>query len=184
MGGELAVLTQARAFAAAVLLGAGLGLGYDLLHVLRLRIPLRPLAALLDFFFWVGVTASVFLFSLGLGGGRVRGVYLLAIFLGGSAYFLLLSLQMRRLGYRLADFIALVLRILLLPLTGICALCRKFKEFAKKHFLYGRKWYKLWGIPGETNASAKGTHSEGGGGTGHEDQKSGTADEAGGSDPA
>ena len=50
---ELAVLCRA------IVLGGGLGLVYDLMRVLRRRVPLPGLGGVLDFSFWVLATVSL-----------------------------------------------------------------------------------------------------------------------------
>ena len=85
------VLSQARTLAQGILLGAGLGLVYDMMRALRRALGLRWLGFVLDLLFWLGTTALLFVMALLREDGRVR-LYLAAAFLlGGGAYLLTLS---------------------------------------------------------------------------------------------
>ena len=52
---------QAASLGWAVLLGVAVGLLYDVLRILRVRLKLRLLGAALDFLFWLPVTAEPFI---------------------------------------------------------------------------------------------------------------------------
>ena len=56
----VSVAEQAYALLQAGILGGVVGLLYDCFRVLRVRIPFRLLGGLLDFLFWVAVTALLF----------------------------------------------------------------------------------------------------------------------------
>ena len=49
---------QAAFFGGAVLLGGGVGVLYDLFRVIRVRIGLRAVGAVLDLLFWTAATAA------------------------------------------------------------------------------------------------------------------------------
>ena len=51
----ISVESQALSLAAGLLLGAGIGLCYDLFRILRCRIPFRTLSVILDLLFWLGL---------------------------------------------------------------------------------------------------------------------------------
>ena len=83
--------TQAALFGQGVLLGALLGLVYDVMRAARRATGCRWLAFLLDLAFWVGTTWTLFLFALVRGDGRIQVFYLVALALGGGGYLLTLS---------------------------------------------------------------------------------------------
>ena len=61
---EISVSAQAALLAGALLLGAAVGLLYDFFRILRVRIPLKLLGALLDLVFWLAVTAALFVYAV------------------------------------------------------------------------------------------------------------------------
>ena len=66
----ISVAQQAAALAQAAALGLAVGLLYDLFRVLRVRVALPLLGAVLDLSFWIIVTvAAVRLVSAGMAGG-------------------------------------------------------------------------------------------------------------------
>ena len=69
---EIHLLDQARTFLGAVLLGAGLGVAYDLMRTLRRRVRLPLLGPALDLLFWVLATVGLFLYTILRGGGELR----------------------------------------------------------------------------------------------------------------
>ena len=127
---EIWVWEQARFLAGAVGLGAAVGLVYDLLRILRVRLPLPLLGGLLDLSFWLGVTAALFLYTAAAGRGEVR-VYLLAgVALGGACYFRAVSRWTLKAGYRLADFLGVVLKGVTLPVVVLWKVCKKIGKSA------------------------------------------------------
>ena len=97
------VAAQGAALAQAVLLGAIAGVLYDLFRILRVRVRLPLLGPALDLTFWLVLTAALFLWSQWAWGGPVRLYGAAFLFLGGAAYFWLLSRWVLWAGYRLAD---------------------------------------------------------------------------------
>ncbi len=67
---ETSVSLQAAAMGLAALIGAGLGLAYDLLRPLRRRAG-RTAAILLDLLFSVGSGVAAFMYAMGAGEGRL-----------------------------------------------------------------------------------------------------------------
>ena len=117
----------------AFLLGAGLGLGYDLLRPPRRRLG-RVIGTLLDVFFSVLAAAACFVGAMGAGTGRLGVWELSASLLGFLLYLYALSpmiLPLFSAGY---DF-----------LRGIMAWCKKISVycqfFAKKIFQNVRKCF-------------------------------------------
>ncbi len=66
------IAAQGQALLQALGLGLAAGGLYDLLRILRVRIPLRLLSHSLDFLFWMAVTLSIFLWSHQAWGGNIR----------------------------------------------------------------------------------------------------------------
>ena len=108
---------QSLFFAGALGLGAAVGVLYDVFRILRVRLPLPLLGGILDLLFWLVVTAALFVYTVTAGSGEVRGYLVLAVLAGAAAYFWLLSRWFLKLGYRLADFLGLVWRVLTLPVV-------------------------------------------------------------------
>lgn len=110
------VTAQAWAVVQAIGLGLAAGLLYDLFRVLRVRVHVPLLGPLLDLLFWITLTAVLFVWSQWAWGGMVRLYGAVFLFFGGCVYFWLLSSGVLWVGYRLADLVTFVLKILVLPL--------------------------------------------------------------------
>ncbi len=119
------------AFAGAVILGFGVGLLYDLLRLLRGRLRLPLLGPALDLLFWAAVTAALFLYVIAATGGEVRIYVLMALFGGAVAYFLSLSAWVLSLGNLLADGLASLIRLILLPFRLMGLAQKKNQKFFK-----------------------------------------------------
>ena len=138
---------QALTFAGAAILGMGAGLVYDLMLVLRRRLRLPLLGPVLDFLFWLLLTAALFVYAVATG-GRLRIFMVIAVGLGAVFYFLLLSRPALFLAGLLADGIAYLCHLAALPMIWLGLLCKKLIKIAKNIFHYGRRWYKIRLIPG------------------------------------
>lgn len=124
-------------------MGMAAGLLYDLFRILRFRAARRVLSAGLDLLFWVALTAALFSYALVAGNGQLRIFMILGMGIGAFLYFLLLSRFMLRLGYKVADGIALLFRLIRLPMLVILNFLKKTKEKFKNIFLYFAKWYRI-----------------------------------------
>jgi len=132
------IARQLQGLCQAVLLGGALGVVYDLMRVVRRRIPLPFLGGTLDFLFWVGATAALFLFSRQAWYGQIRMYGALFCMLGGGAYFWGISPAVLKLTFLMADLTAKILGILTLPVRGLARLFKRFEKFAKTSFLSGK----------------------------------------------
>ena len=128
------VAGQAAFFGGAVLLGGAVGVLYDMFRVIRVRIGLRAVGAVLDLLFWTAATAALFVYAVTAGDGEVRVYMILGVLAGAAVYFALLSRWILRLGYLAADFVGLVWGIVTLPLRAILLLYKKIGKKAKKFF--------------------------------------------------
>ena len=141
MSGEVA--RQLQVLCQALLLGGAMGLTYDLLRIVRVRLRLPLVGGALDLLFWLGATGALFLWSQSAWGGEVRLYGALFCMLGGGAYFWLLSPLFLWLGYRAADLTAVILGILTLPLRIFNGVLKKIRKLGKNTFLSAEKWYKI-----------------------------------------
>lgn len=139
---EISVSAQAALLAGALLLGAAVGLLYDFFRILRVRIPLKLLGALLDLVFWLAVTAALFVYAVAAGDGAVRIYLVLGVLGGATVYFLLLSRWALKLGYLLADFLGVLWRLAILPVVAAGRLCKKIRKRAKKPSIIGASGIK------------------------------------------
>ncbi|OUN09395.1 hypothetical protein B5G40_12545 [Flavonifractor sp. An9] len=169
---EIWVSEQALFLLGAVGLGAAAGLIYDLLRILRVRLPLPLIGGLMDLLFWLVVTAAIFVYSTVAGRGQVRGYLLAGILAGGGVYFWALSRGFLWLGYRLADLVGVVWHIVTLPLVVMGKVCKKIGKSAKKAFHYRPKWYKINTISDETEDTPRSDRAADGEGVTHETQES------------
>ena len=137
------VYGQLDALCQALLLGGGLGVFYDLLRVLRVRTGLHWLGQGLDLLFWLLATAALFRWSDGAWGGPVRLYGALFCLGGGALYFRLLSPAALWMGYRIADFLTGILKILLIPLLLMKMGIKKVKNIIRNSFLFRAEWYRI-----------------------------------------
>ena len=139
----ISVAQQAAALAQAAALGLAVGLLYDLFRVLRVRVALPLLGAVLDLSFWIIVTVALFVWTQQAWRGEIRLYGIFFLFGGGVLYFWLISTWMLKIGYFLADAAALVWRILTLPLAAAGKLQKKTKKFAKNSFHFAQEWFRM-----------------------------------------
>ncbi|MFR4562396.1 MAG: spore cortex biosynthesis protein YabQ [Flavonifractor plautii] len=180
----VSVTDQALFFAGALVMGAAVGLLYDAFRILRVRVRLPLLGGVLDLLFWLVVTVALFVYTTTAGSGEVRLYIVAAVLLGAAAYFWLLSRWFLKLGYRLADLVGVLWRVLTLPVVFLLRLCKKIGKTAKKSFHYRRKWYRIRLISREMDELHRSDRRASGGGTACENQKSVPPDQAGGTGPA
>ena len=176
---EISVAGQAASLLSALAIGALVGVLYDFFRILRARLHLPFLGAVLDLLFWLLVTAALFLHALWVGDGAVRIYYVLAILAGAWLYFMAVSRWALKIGYLLADLVGVVWKIIILPVTILTFLAKKLRAWAKKTFHYGRKWYKIRVLPKQMDEAAHPRGAPGKGGAAHARKKSGASDQAG-----
>ncbi len=143
-------------------LGLAAGLLYDLFRILRVRVHLPLLGPFLDLLFWVTLTAVLFVWSQWAWGGMVRLYGAVFLFFGGCVYFWLFSSGVLWVGYRAADLVTWMLKILVLPLIALNRIQKKVKKLAKNIFLSGEKWYRINQITQEMERSARRRRDRGG----------------------
>lgn len=114
---EIDVLQQGLTLLLALLLGAALGLGYDLLRPLRRR-SRGVLTALIDVFYALGSGVLAFVFAMGAANGRL-GVWELAFTLAG---FLAYLHTLSRRVYPIMDG----------GMNILCGIVKKLKNFFQK----------------------------------------------------
>ncbi|WP_277102757.1 spore cortex biosynthesis protein YabQ [Clostridium phoceensis] len=180
----ISVAQQAAALAQAAALGLAVGLLYDLFRVLRVRVALPLLGAVLDLSFWIIVTVALFVWSQQAWRGEIRLYGIFFLFGGGVLYFWLISTWMLKIGYFLADAAALVWRILTLPLAAAGKLQKKTKKFAKNSFHFAQEWFKINQITEELDAAARRRERRETGGSAHAVQASRSFDQGRGDGPA
>ena len=101
------IARQLQALCRAVLMGGGLGVLYDLMRIVRRRVPSPVLGGILDFLFWAAATAALFLFSHETWAGQVR--------LYGAAFCMLVGGSLSDCG--VAFVAGLLLHIFILKVT-------------------------------------------------------------------
>ena len=164
---ELAERFRSGPLAQAAALGLAVGLLYDLFRVLRVRVALPLLGAVLDLSFWIIVTVALFVWSQQAWRGEIRLYGIFFLFGGGVLYFWLISTWMLKIGYFLADAAALVWRILTLPLAAAGKLQKKTKKFAKNSFHFAQEWFRINQITEELDAAARRRERRETGGSAH-----------------
>ena len=130
---------EVRWLCRALLLGGALGVVYDLMRVVRRRLPVKGVGSVLDLSFWVLATVSLFLFSGQAWAGRVRlygGVFCM---MGASAYFWGLSHAVLGICFRLADMLGWILGIMFLPARGLGRILKRIGKNVKYPFSFKKK---------------------------------------------
>lgn len=91
----------------AVLLGAALGLVYDIFRIFRLTFGLN---FLFDFLFWIISAFAVFSYLLIFNNGSVRAIYLMSVLLGFLLYIFTLGYVTNQIERKIAKFIKIRLK--------------------------------------------------------------------------
>ncbi len=123
------ILAQAAISGQGFLLGAALGLVYDVMRTVRRSLRLAWLAFLLDLLFWLSAIVSLFLLTLLLDDGQVRIYHGIAILLGGGGYFLTLSHLILPILFRISQGLQMIWRVCTTPIRcGGHAAKKKYKK--------------------------------------------------------
>ena len=173
----ISVQQQAAAVIQAIGLGLLAGLLYDLMRIMRVRLPLPFLVSVLDFLFWITVTAVLFVWSQDAWGGEIRLYGTVFLFLGGVIYFAGLSVWILKIGYLIADFLSVIWNIFTYPVLCLKNTSKKMKKIAKKTFHSGVKWYKINQITGELATAERRRSARETGGSDHAVQAYWVADQ-------
>ena len=134
---------QASSLVGAILLGFAIGVLYDLLRLIRVRIHISLVGPVLDLLFWVAVVAALFVYATNATGGQMRIYVLLSVFGGAAVYFVTLSAWVLSLGNLIADGAAFLGRLVRLPFLLMYFWAKKIEKNLKNLFLYRRKWSKI-----------------------------------------
>ncbi|MGI5936810.1 MAG: spore cortex biosynthesis protein YabQ [Oscillospiraceae bacterium] len=140
---ELSITLQLVQACAAILTGTALGVFYDILKTLRLRLHVWPVTAVLDLVFWLVAAFALFALGLGPGRGQLR-LFMLICTLGGA---LLYSVSfspviLAVLGYA-ADFIGIILEYVVKPFEWLGKQIKKTKKIYKNLFQKCAKWFRI-----------------------------------------
>lgn len=133
------IARQIHGLCRAILMGGALGVLYDLMRVVRRRVPLPLLVGILDFLFWVTATVALFLFSHAVWDGQIRFYGAAFCLLGGTAYFWGISPLVMGIFLFLATLADRLLGILTAPARALGRIFKKIKKFAKASFLSRKK---------------------------------------------
>lgn len=136
---------QAQSFALleGFILGLFSGVLYDVIRVIRARLRFSPLGHFLDLLFWFTVTIIIFVWSQGAWGGRIRLYGVSALTLGAVFYFMTFTAITLWIGFRFADFVHFLIKIIYLPITALICLEKKIIQNTKNLFLFWSKWYRI-----------------------------------------
>ncbi|MBE7005255.1 MAG: hypothetical protein E7425_13455 [Ruminococcaceae bacterium] len=136
---EVAIDSQLRLLAAALLLGMALALLYDLLRALRARRERPGLTGALDAAYCAALALSLCVFTLRVGGGELRLYALAAAGVGAALYFGVFSPLLRPLwGFWAGTFFELA-RLLRLPGKTLKKFHRNLHKIMKRDFLFLRR---------------------------------------------
>lgn len=147
---ELSIGQQTQMFLAALLLGAALGVVYDVFRVSRLALCSGWLVILLeDLAFFALAAMALFRFFLELSLGQMRFFALVGVVLGWLLYYFTLGTLVmgisREIIAFLQRFFALLWRMLTIPLKGLWAFVKKCGEKLTKPLVSQKNRLKYWG---------------------------------------
>lgn len=135
---EISNSAQVIEFVLSLLLGIGFGIFYDIVRVIRRRIPF--LGSALDFILPLAIAIGMLLFALYAGGGILRIFMLAAVVLGAAMYFAMLSPLILGVLFLFADLINSIICLLLTPIKFLFDF---LWNFSKKLFHLLEKYYKM-----------------------------------------
>lgn len=138
---EIYISQQLALFPGAALLGAVLGLAYDLLRSVRRR--WQRLLAVCDVLFCLAVAAGSIGYTLRAAGGELRLYLAVGMVLGAGLYFLAFSALLRPLWDFWIDVAASFLHLCALPLQLGKIFLQKVARRLKKLFHFWYKWVKI-----------------------------------------
>jgi spore cortex biosynthesis protein YabQ len=137
------VAAQGQIFLLSLLLGAILGLVYDVLRAVRRSAGRRGLAFVLDVLFWLSVVVLLFWVALFRENGRVR-LYVSAAFLAGAGLYLLTLSRLVLPGLlQILDWLGKFWRLLTAPVRKGAGLAKKVCGKRKKDFQNWVRWYRI-----------------------------------------
>ena len=137
------VAAQGQIFLTGLLLGAILGLMYDVLRAFRRSAGWRWLAFVLDVLFWLSVAVLLFWVALFRENGRVR-LYVSAAFLaGGGLYLLTLSRLVLPGLLQILEWMGKFWGFLTAPLKKGAGAAKKVCGKRKKDFQNWVRWYRI-----------------------------------------
>lgn len=140
---ELSITLQLTQACAAILTGAALGIFYDILKTLRLRI--WPITVILDLIFWLVAAFVLFALGLGPGMGQLRLFMLICVLGGALLYSVSLSPVILAALGAVADFIGVILGYLVKPFKLLGKQIKKTKKNLKNIFQNILKWFRISG---------------------------------------
>jgi hypothetical protein len=148
---ETTVSGQVWELLLSALLGAALGVVYDLLAALRGRIGGRRggcvVTPVCDLLFCALCVVSLFFFSLLAGGGALQLYSLFGTAAGMALFFLLSGRIIRRLGGFVIDGIVTLAQLAVFPFIFSARLVKIFALFCKNAFSMGQKQGRIRRIP-------------------------------------
>lgn len=162
---EIAVSRQLYEAGTALLFGCMAGIVYDVMRIIRRRLPWGWLTFLLDLVFSLGCGGGLFILGLSAGGGRQRLFMVIFACIGGVFYFTAVSRLILAILGIIADILEKILLITLRPFEAMWRGVKKFYFLLKNVFHYERKWYKIkytqeQCIPGSAVPSRKDSYHE------------------------
>lgn len=140
----LPVILQLTQAGLSLALGAVLGIWYDVLKALRLRVRRRWLTDLLDLLFWLSAGICLFILGMGPGYGQLRIFMVLSAVCGAILYFCIFSTVILPLA---SEFWGFWIRMsnLLEKATDLC------KKFIEKNMSRPKKTLPKMGKRGYNN---------------------------------
>ena len=138
---EISVTDQLIEAVAALILGFGAGIFYDVLRVVRRRLRIRVVTYVCDFVFCVVIGVALLVLALTIGGGKARALLCVLAGVGAAVYFALLSRAVTYIFEGFADLVGVFFGFCVLPMMILIKSIKKIALFLKNLFNYSRRWY-------------------------------------------
>jgi spore cortex biosynthesis protein YabQ len=127
------IIEQVQTFALTIGLGVFIGLGYDFLRAVKAFIRFSRVAQFfVDLFFWILMTAVVFVALLSSNWGEVRAYVFIGLGTGGILYTLLISQTFYRLMTRLFSLLIRIVGFFMRPIVWMIKIMRRFAGFIRR----------------------------------------------------
>ena len=137
---ENSVSLQTLEFFCSALLGAGLGMFYDLFRIMRFWLPDRKIiTAVFDVLFWLCAICALLVFVLTVSNGKMRWYVLVGTFCGGFVYVSALSEIIFRAGVSVVSVLKKLFRFSTRPLYVFFRWMWRKTLFAGEKICCGRK---------------------------------------------
>ena len=140
---EIRITEQAALAALSLILGAAMGLVYDLFKAFRLRVRRKGFTAFSDMLYCALAALILFAFGMGPGGGQLRLYMVIAVCVGAAVYGFLASRTVLAVFSRFADAAARAWHVMWRPVKRALQKMKKILKNIKNIFQKFSGWFTI-----------------------------------------